>query len=229
MDQTACSVGALCYIDFKDPGEPVIEKIDFNPSLAGYTLCITDTKGSHADLTPDYAAVPAEMKAAAKVFGKEFLRDVPSEDIYNNLNKIRETAGDRAALRAIHFTEETKRAEAEAAALKDRDWDRFLGIFKKSADSSYKYLQNIYTCRDINNQNVSIGIAVSEAFLDTGAYNPADLKGVVRVHGGGFAGTIQAFVKNNYVSEYRTVMDKLFGEGSCQILNIRLYGAVQVI
>ena len=229
MDQMASSVGCLCYIDFKDSSDPVIEKIDFKPEDAGYTLCITDTKGSHEDLTPDYAAVPAEMKAAAKVFGKEFLRDVAPEEIYAGINKIREAAGDRAALRAVHFTEETRRAEAEASALKEGDFKQFLRVFKKSADSSYKYLQNVYTCSDTFHQNVAIGIAVSEKVLETASADPADQKGVVRVHGGGFAGTIQAFVKNEYVQEYRTAMDNLFGEGACHILSIRRPGVTQVI
>ncbi len=229
MDQTASSVGCLCYIDFKDPENPVIEKIDFDLKDAGYTLCITDTKGSHANLTEDYAAIPGEMKAAARVFGKEFLRDVSSEEIYAGINRIKEAAGDRAALRAIHFTEETKRAEAEADALKRGDFSEFLRIFKRSADSSYKYLQNVYTCGDTSHQNVSVGIAVSEKVFETPSTDPAEQKGVVRVHGGGFAGTIQAFVRNDAVSEYCTAMNDLFGDGACHILNIRRPGAIQVI
>ena len=229
MDQMASSVGSLCYIDFKNPAEPIIEKINFSLDSVGYSLCITDTKGSHADLTPDYAAVPAEMKSAAAVFGKEVLRDVTDEEIISGINKIRDAAGDRAALRAIHFMGETKRAEAEAGALKSGDWGRFLHIFKKSADSSYKYLQNVYTSHDVKHQNVSLGIAVSELVLDNDSPVPVENKGVVRVHGGGFAGTIQAFVKNESVDEYRTAMDSLFGESSCHILNIRSEGCIKVI
>ncbi len=229
MDQTASSVGSLCYIDFMNPAEPVIEKITFSLESVGYALCITDTKGSHADLTPDYAAIPAEMKGAAKVFGEEVLRPVPIEDIISGINKIRAAEGDRAALRAIHFAEETKRAKAEAEALKNNDWRSFLHIFTKSADSSFKYLQNVYTSKDVMHQNVSVGIAVSDVYLDCGAVDPADNLGVVRVHGGGFAGTIQAFVKNEAVAGYKKAMDDLFGEGSCNVLNIRNEGCIQVI
>ena len=229
MDQMASSVGSLCYIDFKDPSDPVIEKVDFSLDTVGYSLCITDTKGSHADLTPDYAAVPAEMNAAAAVFGKEVLRDVSDEDILSGINKIREAAGDRAALRAIHFMDETKRAQMEAEALKAGDFRRFLQVFKKSADSSFKYLQNVYTTHDITHQNVSLGIAVSELVLDTDSPDPADNAGVVRVHGGGFAGTIQAFVKNDHVEDYKKTMNALFGEGSCNVLKIRSIGCVMVI
>ncbi len=229
MDQMASSVGSLCYIDFKDPSDPVIEKVDFSLDTVGYSLCITDTKGSHADLTPDYAAVPAEMNAAAAVFGKEVLRDVSDEDILSGINKIREAAGDRAALRAIHFMDETKRAQMEAEALKAGDFRRFLQVFKKSADSSFKYLQNVYTTHDITHQNVTLGIAVSELVLDTDSPDPADNAGVVRVHGGGFAGTIQAFVKNDHVEDYKKTMNALFGEGSCNVLKIRSIGCVMVI
>ena len=229
MDQMASSVGSLCYIDFKDPSDPVIERINFSLESVGYSLCITDTKGSHADLTPDYAAVPAEMKSAAAVFGKEVLREVSDEDIISGIKKIRDAAGDRAALRAIHFMGETKRAAAEAEALKAGDWSRFLNVFKKSGDSSFKYLQNVYTSHDTAHQNVTLGIAMSELVLDTGSPVPVENKGVVRVHGGGFAGTIQAFVKNEFVKEYKDAMDGLFGEGSCNVLKIRSEGCIQVI
>ena len=143
--------------------------------------------------------------------------------------KIREAAGDRAALRAIHFMGETKRAAAEAEALKAGDWSRFLNIFKKSGDSSFKYLQNVYTSHDTAHQNVTLGIAMSELVLDTCSPVPAENKGVVRVHGGGFAGTIQAFVKNEFVEEYKNAMDALFGDGSCNVLKIRSEGCVKVI
>ena len=229
MDQMACSVGSLCYIDFKDPSDPVIEKIDFNLDSVGYSLCITDTKGSHADLTPDYAAVPSEMKSAAAVFGKSVLRDVNDAKILSDINKIRETSGDRAALRALHFMNETKRAEAEAKALKAGDWGRFLYLFKKSGDSSFKYLQNVYTTHDVTHQNVTLGIAVSEIVLDLDSPIPSENAGVVRVHGGGFAGTIQAFVKKDSVEEYKKTMNALFGEGSCNVLKIRGEGCIKVI
>ena len=222
MDQMASSVGSLCYIDFKDTKNPVIEKIEFDMESVGYCLCITDTKGSHSDLTPDYAAIPAEMKAAAAVFGKEFLREVSKEDILNNLDKIRKTAGDRAALRAIHFAGETERAELEAKALKTGSFDDFLRYFKESGDSSFKYLQNIYSNSKTDEQSVSLGLALSDMVLAGG-------KGIARVHGGGFAGTIQAFVRLEAADAYISAMDGLFGDGSCQRFSIRKQGCIKVI
>lgn len=221
MDQMACSVGSLCQIDFKNPEEPVIDRVEFDLSKVGYSLCITDTKGSHADLTPDYAAVPVEMKNAASCFGKEFLCDVDKKELMSGINNIRKAYGDRAALRALHFAEENERAVLEAKALKKGDFEEFLSIFKKSGDSSYKYLQNVYTNHDVEHQNVSIGLCVSEMVLGD--------NGVARVHGGGFAGTIQAFVKNDTVPEYKKAMDDLFGEGSCNVLMIRKYGGIKVV
>ena len=221
MDQMACSVGSLCQIDFLDPDNPVIEKIDFDLSSVGYSLCVTDTKGSHADLTEDYAAVPAEMKAAADVFGKDVLRDVDEKELMADLNKIREKCGDRAALRALHFVSENRRAVEEGKALKEGNFAEFLKIFKASGDSSYKYLQNVYTNHDVEHQNMSLALAVSEMVLGE--------EGCARVHGGGFAGTIQAFVKNDRVEAYRMAMDALFGENSCQVMSIRKYGGISVI
>ena len=220
MDQMACSVGSLCQIDFKDPENPVIDRIEFDLAAQGYSLCITDTKGSHADLTPDYAAVPFEMKQAAACFGKEVLRDVSKEELMSGINKIRKECGDRAALRALHFVAEDERAVLEAKALKEGNFDEFLKLFKASGDSSFKYLQNVYTNRDVMHQNVSVGLCVSEAVLGN--------SGVARVHGGGFAGTMQAFVKNEKVEEYKKAMDELYGEGSCNVLMIRKYGGIKV-
>ena len=220
MDQMACSVGSLCQIDFKNPEEPVIDRVEFDLSSVGYSLCITDTKGSHADLTPDYAAVPAEMKNAASCFGKEVLREVEKDSIMADINKIRKAYGDRAALRALHFVGENERAVLEAKALKENNFEEFLKLFKASGDSSYKYLQNVYTNHDVEHQNVSIGLCVSEMVLGD--------DGVARVHGGGFAGTIQAFVKNEAVGEYKKVMDEIFGDGSCNVLMIRKYGGIKV-
>ena len=218
MDQMACSVGALCQIDFRNPADPQVRRVDFDPRDAGYLLCITDTKGSHADLTPDYAAVPAEMKAAAAVFGKTVLRDVPKEELLAGINRIREACGDRAVLRAIHFVEENERAVAEADALSNGDFAAFLQIFRASAKSSFCYLQNVYTNSDVAHQNVSIGLAVSEMVLGE--------DGAARVHGGGFAGTIQAFVKTEALERYKEEMDALFGEGSCRVMGIRPCGGV---
>ncbi|MBO4987846.1 MAG: galactokinase [Lachnospiraceae bacterium] len=221
MDQMACSVGGLVHIDFADPKEPLVEKVNFSLEEYGYSMCITDTKGSHADLTHEYAAVPGEMKAVAGFFGKEVLRDVPAEDILANIGTIRENAGDRAVLRALHFVNENKRVGKEVAALQADDMVGFLKTIKESGDSSYKYLQNVYSNSDVEHQNVSLALAVSEMFLGE--------DGVCRVHGGGFAGTIQAFVKSNMVDGYCRCMDEVFGDGACVAMQIRKYGGIQVV
>ena len=221
MDQMACSVGNLVHIDFNDPADPVIDKADFDFSKTDYVLCITDTKGSHADLTDEYAAVPAEMKKIASLLGHDVLRPVSPEDILNNIDMLRANAGDRAVLRAIHFVNETRRAEEEAKALKDNDLKGFLKLVKESGDSSFKYLQNVYTNKNVTKQNVSLALAVSDMVLGEDE--------VSRVHGGGFAGTIQAFVKKENSANYQKAMDKVFGAGSCEILAIRKYGGIRVI
>ncbi len=221
MDQMACSVGSLCHIDFENPSDPKVLKTSFDMDSAGYSLCITDTKGSHADLTPDYAAVPAEMKFVAACFGKEVLRELKEEDILSHASYIREKCGDRAFLRAIHFYEENKRVQAEVNALNNNDIEAFLSTVKKSGDSSYKYLQNVYTNHQPDKQNMSVALMISEMTLGD--------NGVARVHGGGFAGTIQAFVKNEAVAEYKKSMDDIFGQGSCNVLKIRKYGGISVM
>lgn len=221
MDQMACSVGGLVHIDFENPKQPLVKQVEFDLNAHGYSLCITDTKGSHADLTEDYAAVPAEMKKAAACFGREVLRDVSKAELLANLNKIREEVNDRAALRAIHFVEENERVQKEINALQTDDFTGFLDTVKASGDSSFKYLQNVYTSHDVEHQNVSIALAVSDCILGK--------NGVSRVHGGGFAGTIQAFVKNTAVLEYKAAMDNIFGEDSCNVLKIRKYGGMKVL
>ena len=221
MDQMACSVGNLVHIDFADKKNPVVEGVSCDLGKYGYSLCITDTKGSHADLTADYAAVPAEMKAVAAVFGKEVLHGVKIEELYEKSAEIREKAGDRAYLRALHFVNENLRVQQEVAALKNGKFEEFLSVVKASGDSSFKYLQNVYTNHDVQYQNVSIALAISDTILGD--------DGVCRVHGGGFAGTIQAFVKNEVVEKYKKNMDHIFGEGSCNVLKIRKFGGMKVI
>ena len=221
MDQMACSVGSLVHIDFKDPENPDVERIDFSLSDVKYCLCITDTKGSHANLTADYAAIPLEMGQVATLLGKDVLGDLSPEGIYSNLVKIREELGDRAALRAIHFFEENQRAISEAEALKTKDFKRFLQLVKESGDSSFKYLQNVYTNQDVRHQNISIALAYSDHLLNS--------SGVSRVHGGGFAGTIQAFVPLSQIAQYKEGMDSIFGKDACQALHIRKYGGILVI
>lgn len=231
MDQMACSVGGFVHIDFakksdKDPlfddEYPWFEKIDFDPADYGYDLCITDTKASHADLTDEYAAIPAEMRSVAAYFGKEVLSEIDEDEFLAKISDIRKKTGDRAIMRAIHFLGENKRVIAEAECLKEKDFDRFLRRFSSSARSSYEYLQNIYPVA-ADQQGVAIALAISDIVLSSPS------KGVARVHGGGFAGTIQTFVKKEYSDEYIAAMNKLLGDGASRKYSIRKYGCVQII
>lgn len=220
MDQTACAVGNAVYIDFKDPEKPVTEQIDMDLQQAGYCLCITDTKGSHADLTDEYAAIPKEMGQIAGHFHKKVLREVTMEEIFRDMRALRDAYGDRAVLRAIHYLNENERVDEEKTALKNGNFAAFLDAVKRSGDSSYKYLQNIYAGSDVHRQNLALAISLSEMWLCG--------RGVCRVHGGGFAGTIQSMVPVTDAQAYCNYMDSFFGEGSCRILNIRKYGAVRI-
>ncbi|MBE5905523.1 MAG: galactokinase [Lachnospiraceae bacterium] len=221
MDQMACSVGDLVAIDFANPKEPVVNQIA-NPLMdAGYCLCVTDTKGSHANLTPDYAAIPQEMCAAAKVLGKEFLGELSLDEVYANLNIIRQKVGDRATLRAIHFVEENNRVSEEADALRQKDIKSFLKLVNASGRSSFQFLQNVYTPQDLTHQNVSVALALSEHLLCG--------QGACRVHGGGFAGTMQAFVPQALVQDYKKGMESVFGPDACHILFIRPYGGIKLL
>ncbi|MCR5213667.1 MAG: galactokinase [Eubacterium sp.] len=221
LDQMTCSLGSLCHIDFKNPDQPIIDKLSFDLDQVGYSLCITDTKGSHADLTHEYAAIPSEMKEVASYFGKEFLIDVNMDDFMSAIPELRNIFSDRHVLRSLHFFYENQRAKDEANALRDKDFNKFLLLIKASGDSSFKYLQNVYTNTDIKHQNLSIGLCISETILGN--------DGACRVHGGGFAGTIQAFVKNEKVDEYKNQLDKVYGPGSCAVLKIRKYGGIKVL
>ena len=221
LDQMTSSVGNLVHIDFADPDSPAVEKVEYDLSGQGYSLCIVDTKGSHADLTEDYAAIPTEMKQAAACFGKEFMGQVSKAELQAGLPGVREAAGDRAALRAIHFVEENERVDIEVNSLKKNDFPTFLKTVRASGNSSFKFLQNVYSNHDVKHQNVSVALAASESILDEDE--------VCRVHGGGFAGTIQAFVKNEHVEGYKNYMNLIFGEGSCSILKIRKYGGMKVL
>lgn len=221
MDQMACSVGGFVHIDFKDVKNPIVEKVSFDIESRGYSLCIVDTKGSHADLTPDYAAIPAEMKEIANKFGKDFLVEVNENDFYKKLSDIKGNVSDRSILRAIHFFNENKRVGFEVNSLKDGRFDDFLSIVKESGDSSYKFLQNVYSNSNVHSQAVSVALALSEHFLGT--------NGISRVHGGGFAGTIQAYVKNEFVDSYKDFIEDIIGKGTCHILKIRKYGGIKVL
>lgn len=220
LDQTVAAFGGLVSIDFKDNKNPEIEKIDFSFRDYGYYLCITDTKSSHENLTDDYDSITDEMKQVASCFGAEVLNDVDENKFYESIPTLRATCPDRAVLRAIHFFDETRRAKQESDALKDKDIKRFLKLVNESGESSCALLQNLYSCKNPLNQEIPLAIAISKKILkDSGA---------VRVHGGGFAGTIQAFVPENLVDKYTKAMEKLFGKDSCLNLNIRPVGGVEI-
>ena len=221
MDQVACAVGGIVAIDFADPKCPVINKLAIDISGAGYNLCITNTGGNHADLTDDYASVPAEMKSIAAYFGKSVLRDLEEESFIASIPLLRGKYSDRAILRALHFFAENRRVAAQTEALQAGDLDAFFANVIASGRSSYCYLQNVYTTKNVEEQGLSLALCLSERLL-------ADKKAAWRVHGGGFAGTIQAFVPSLDVVAYREAMNAAFGTGACMVLRIRPVGAVKL-
>ena len=221
MDQIACSVGDFVEIDFADPTKPIVTKINFDIQANGYRLCIVDTKGSHANLTDDYAAIPAEMKQVADFFGKEYLRDVAFDDFIASVPKLYGKVSDRAVLRAFHYFTEDQRVEKAATALHENRFADFLSVIKASGNSSYKYLQNVYSNKYEDQQPVPTTLLLSEHYLGD--------NGVCRVHGGGFAGTIQAFVKEEAVAGYKAFIENILGEGTCHVLNIRKQGGIKVM
>lgn len=222
MDQTACAVGGFIAIDFKDPATPVIEKIEFDLTGAGYALVITDTGGNHADLNEDYASVPSEMRSVAAVFGKDVLRGLTSDDIISKISELREKCGDRAILRALHFISENERAGKMADMLKRGDLGGFFDGIRESGNSSYKYLQNVYTIKNVREQGLSLALCLSEGYLSSRG-------GVCRVHGGGFAGTVQAFVPTDALDGYTALMKNVFGSSSVYVLSVRKSGAVRLL
>ena len=221
MDQVACAVGGIVAIDFADPKNPIIDKIDFDLSEKGYNLCIVNTGGNHADLTDDYASVPAEMKAVAAHFGKSVLREIDKDTLVKEIPTLREKVGDRAILRALHFLAENERVKAQKVALLDGNLDAFFAGVIASGRSSFCYLQNVYTTKNLTEQGLSLALCLAEGYL-------SDKKAAWRVHGGGFAGTIQSFVPMNEVAGYKALMDSVFGEDKCIVLRIRPVGAVKV-
>lgn len=221
LDQMASSVGGLINVDFADAANPVIKKAEVDFNKFGHGLCIVDTKGSHADLTDEYAAVPIEMKKVAQFFGKNYLSEVDKDEFYNKIAEIRKETGDRAVMRALHWYAENLRVDGQVSALENGDFDRFKNLIKASGDSSYKYLQNVYSVKNIQEQNVSLALALSDEILGD--------KGVSRVHGGGFAGTIAAFVPNDMIESYKKEMEAVFGEGACYVLKIRPVGGTRIV
>ncbi len=220
LDQAISSVGGFVFLDFLDSADPRVSRCHFDFHAAGYDLCITDTKGSHADLTDDYTAVPTEMKQVARQFGKEVLREVDEEEFRRAIPRLRGVCSDRAILRAIHFFQENRRASKEADALSRGDTQAFFRLYRASAESSATLLQNLYSTKAPLEQGIPLGLAYSRLILGEDA--------AVRVHGGGFAGTIQAFVPRDKTRAYVDGMNALFGDKSCYVLHIRPFGGVEI-
>ena len=221
LDQMASSVGGFTYADFNDPKNPVIEKIDLDLAKSGCTLCVVDTGGNHANLTGDYADITVECKMVSNALGVEFLRDANIEEFYKNMAAIRKSCGDRAVLRAFHFFNENARVEDQKAALKSADFGTFFNLVNKSGESSYNYLQNLYSNSNPAEQGLCLALALTKQFLGN--------EGASRVHGGGFAGTIQCYIPTEKLADYKMMIESVFGSGSCVPLLIRPVGGYELI
>ena len=222
LDQMACAVGNFVTIDFKDPKDVVVEQVDFDFNHSGIALCLVDTHQDHADLSDEYGLMPSEMKDVAAYFGCDVLRQVDPDQFYRALPQVRKQIGnDRAILRAMHFFAEDARVPQQVQALKDHDLNRFFELIVESGYSSYMYLQNVSSPNNTANQALALALGLSEKMLKG--------KGAWRVHGGGLAGTIQAFVPQEMLQDYINMINHVFGEGSCHVLTIRPMGGVQLI
>ena len=219
MDQMASAVGSMVTIDFYDKENPVIEKVDFDFASCGHALCIVDSRASHADLTDEYAAITQELKAICNYFSKDVLTQIEQADFVAAIGELREKFGDRAVLRAYHFYQENARVPKQVAALKAGDFDTFLKLVKESGYSSYMYLQNVIPAGYREHQDVALALSLCELYLGG--------RGAYRVHGGGFAGTVQAFVPVDILEDFRRGIDAVLGDGACHILSIRPHGGVE--
>jgi len=220
MDQTASSVGGVVAIDFADTAHPVVERLDVDLHAYGYALCILDSGAGHEDLTGEYSAITEELRAVCRVFGKEVLREVPEEDFLAELPKVRKAAGDRAVNRAFHVYGENRRAQAEKEALRQGDFDRFLTLVRESGRSSAMYLQNIIPTGSVTAQELMVTIALCERILEG--------RGAVRVHGGGFGGTAQAFVPLDMLEKFKAATEAALGQGRCHVVMIRPAGGIKL-
>lgn len=222
MDQMACAVGGFVTIDFKEPDKPIVKKIDFDFESQNYNLLVVDTGGNHADLTEDYASIPAEMKAVANALGVEVCRELAKDQLIANIPSLREKGNDRAILRAMHFLNEDYRVTQQVEALENANFKEFLSLVKESGNSSWKWLQNCFTTHNPLEQGITLALGLTEDFINNIG------KGACRVHGGGFAGTIQVFLPSEYVDDYVKEIEPIFGEGAVTILNIRPFGTIRV-
>lgn len=220
MDQTACSVGSFVTIDFNDPQNPEIEEVKFDFAACAHALCIVDTKGSHSDLTDEYAYIREEMESVAQYFGKKVLREVPEAEFYGEIASVRKRVGDRAVLRAMHFYADNARVLKEVDALRAGDFEAFKQYILESGNSSYMYNQNVFSVKKPQEQPVSLALAISQRVLAG--------RGAWRVHGGGFAGTIQAFVPLDLLDTYKSEIERVFGEDACYVLSIRPVGGAEI-
>ena len=222
MDQVACAYGGIVTIDFENTEAPVIKKVNFDFETTDYNLVIVDTGGNHADLTDDYASIPIEMKKVAQFFNGEVCRDLNIEQVISRMGELRGNVGDRAVLRAMHFLQENDRVVEQVAALEKNDFSQFLDLVNASGSSSFKWLQNSYTTKNTAEQGISVALALTEFFLRNKD------KAACRVHGGGFAGTIQVFMPNKYMQDYKNLIQSVFGKDSVMVLSIRSHGTVHL-
>ena len=220
MDQMASSVGGMVYIDFEDPENPKVQKIDVDLATFGYGLCIIDTGADHADLTDEYAAIPGELAELCQCFGKKYLREIPKAEFVQKIPEIRGKVTDRAILRAFHIYRENDRVRQLVEALRWDDIEAFLDLIKESGRSSWMYLQNITPAGAVQHQEVAVALALCETYLKG--------QGAFRVHGGGFAGTVQAFVPLDMLDSFKASIEEVLGENSCHVLNIRQQGGIRV-
>ena len=221
LDQMACATGGVISLGFRESGEPEVRQVHFDLRSAGYALCIVDTGRSHADLKEDFAAIPREMAAVAACFGQKLLSRVPPEQFYANLPEVRRRCGDRAVLRAIHFFLDDTLVPRQLQAIENGDTAEFLSLVAQSGRSSYMYLQNVSTYRDPAHQDMAVLLAVAEHLLEG--------RGACRVHGGGFAGAIQAFVPLDLLDTFCPAMERVAGRGACHVLSLRSAGACCIL
>ena len=221
LDQMASSVGAMVTVDFADKAAPVVQRVDFDFAATGHALCIIDSGASHSDLTPEYAAVPGELKEICAHFGKNVLREIDENDFYAALPELRAKAGDRAVLRAIHVYDDNHRVDRQVEALRRGDFDTFLACVKESGLSSWRCLQNVVPAGYTRNQEVALALTMAEKLLAG--------RGACRVHGGGFAGTIQVYVPMDILETFKNEMERVLGDGSCHVLSIRPVGGTRLV